>query len=114
VISGRFEGLDLAQVPEWLGSATLNYRRPIGPDSEAFANFVYTAQTGGVQELSATTAPLDDFGLINLRLGARFGKVSVTAFARNLTDEVHFVARAPTINRYSQPRLTGIELRYDF
>jgi len=38
----------------------------------------------------------------------------VTAFARNLTDELYFVARAPTINRYNQPRLTGVELRYDF
>ncbi|KJS26453.1 MAG: TonB-dependent receptor [Hyphomonas sp.] len=114
VVSGRFDGLDLAQVPEWLGSATLNYRRPLGDDAEAFANLVYTAQTGGVQELSATTVPLDDFGLLNLRLGARFGKVSVTAFARNLTDELYFVARAPTINRYNQPRLTGVELRYDF
>src|SRR3546814_10914780 len=34
-----------------------------------------------------------------------------SAFANNLFDKVYFVAQAPTINRYSQPRVIGVEGR---
>src|SRR3546814_14873328 len=32
VKSGRYDGLDLAQVPDWLASATLNLRYPVPKD----------------------------------------------------------------------------------
>src|SRR3546814_12037770 len=37
-----------------------------------------------------------------------------SAFANNLFDKVYFVAQAPTINRYSQPRVVGVEGRLSF
>src|SRR3546814_5281078 len=66
------------------------------------------------QELTATSVDLDDYVLVNLRVGVDFGKISVSAFANNVFDKVYFVAQAPTINRYSQPRVVGVEGRISF
>ena len=59
-----------------------------------------------------SSVPLDDYQLVNVRLGVDFGRVMVAAFANNIFDDVYLVAENSTILRYSQPRLTGIELSY--
>ncbi len=112
VQSGRFDGLDLAQVPDWLASANLNLRYPVANEVTLTGNILFNAQWGGKQELTATSVDLDDYQLVNLRGGVEFGKLRITAFANNVFDKVYFVAQAPTINRYSQPRLIGVELGY--
>lgn len=112
VTSGRYDGLDLAQVPKWLASANLNLRYPLGSDVTLTSNLLISAQWGGKQELLATSFDLDDYQLVNLRLGAEFSRVSVNVFANNLFDQIYYVARAATINRYSQPRVFGIEVGY--
>jgi len=112
VKSGRYAGLDLAQVPDWLASANLNLRYPVANEVTLTGNILFNAQWGGKQELTATSVDLDDFQLVNLRGGVEFGKLRITAFANNLFDQVYFVAQAPTINRYSQPRVVGLELGY--
>ncbi len=114
VTSGRYDGLDLAQVPDWLASANLNLRYPVTDDVALTGNMLVSGQWGGKQELTATSVDLDDYVLVNLRVGVEFGKVSLTAFANNLFDELYYVAQAPTINRYSQPRVIGIEGRIAF
>ncbi len=114
VKSGRYDGLDLAQVPDWLASANLNLRYPVTNDVALTSNVLFSGQWGGKQELTATSVDLDDYVLVNLRVGVEFGKVSVSAFANNLFDKVYFVAQAPTINRYSQPRVIGVEGRISF
>ena len=112
VKSGRYTGLDLAQVPDWLASANLNLRYPVASEVTLTGNILFNAQWGGKQELTATSVDLDDYQLVNLRGGVEFGKLRVTAFANNLFDQVYFVAQAPTINRYSQPRVIGLEVGY--
>lgn len=114
VKSGRYAGLDLAQVPDWLASANLNLRYPVARAVTLTGNVLVTSQWGGKQELTATSVDLDDYQLVNLRVGVEFGDISLTAFANNLFDTVYFVAQAPTINRYSQPRVIGIEGRVTF
>jgi iron complex outermembrane receptor protein len=114
VKSGRYDGLDLAQVPDWLASANLNLRYPVTKDVALTSNVLISAQWGGKQELTATSVDLDDYVLVNLRVGVDFGKISVSAFANNVFDKVYFVAQAPTINRYSQPRVVGVEGRISF
>ena len=64
--------------------------------------------------MTRTSVDLDDYVLVNFRLGLEFGKVSLTAFANNVFDQVYFVAQAPTINRYNQPRVIGLEARAKF
>lgn len=114
VKSGRYAGLDLAQVPDWLASANLNLRYPVAGDVALTSNVLVSGQWGGKQELTPTSVDLDDYVLVNLRLGVEFGDFSITAFANNLFDKVYFVAQAPTINRYSQPRVIGVEGRVTF
>jgi len=114
VKSGRYDGLDLAQVPDWLASANLNLRYPIANDVSLTSNILVSGQWGGKQELTATSVDLDDYVLVNLRVGVEFGKVSISAFANNLFDRIYYVAQAPTINRYSQPRVIGVEGRISF
>lgn len=114
VKSGRYDGLDLAQVPDWLASANLNLRYPVSSDVALTGNILVSGQWGGKQELTATSVDLDDYVLVNLRAGVEFGDLSISAFANNLFDKIYYVAQAPTINRYSQPRVIGLEARYSF
>ncbi|PKB13573.1 iron complex outermembrane receptor protein [Novosphingobium kunmingense] len=114
VTSGRYDGLDLAQVPDWLASANLNLRQPVADDVLLTGNVLVSGQWGGKQELTATSVDLDDYILVNLRAGLEFGNFSIAAFANNVFDKVYFVAQAPTINRYSQPRVIGVEGRVRF
>jgi iron complex outermembrane receptor protein len=112
VKSGRFAGLDLAQVPDVLASVNLNFSYPVKGNVSLIANALLSMQWGGEQELRANSADLDDYQLLNMRVGVEIGSVSVFAFANNLLDQVYFVAQAPTINRYSQPRVFGVEAKY--
>lgn len=112
VKSGRFAGLELAQVPDVLASVNLDLNYPVSGDISLLGNVLLSTQWGGEQELRAASADLDDYQLLNLRIGAEIGGVSVSAFANNLLDQVYFVAQAPTINRYSQPRVFGVEIGY--
>lgn len=114
VKSGRFAGLELAQVPDWLASANLNLRFPVARNVSLTSNALVSGQWGGKQELTPTSVDLDDYVLVNLRIGVEVGNVSLTAFANNVFDQVYFVAQAPTINRYSQPRVIGLEARAKF
>ena len=114
VKNGRYDGLDLAQVPDWLASANLNLRYPVANDVALTSNILVSGQWGGKQELTATSVDLDDYVLVNLRVGVEFGKVSISAFANNVFDKLYYVAQAPTINRYSQPRVIGVEGRISF
>lgn len=114
VKSGRYDGLDLAQVPKWLASANLNLNYPLTTDVSLTSNILVSGQWGGKQELTATSVDLDDYVLVNMRVGVEFGKVKIDAFANNLFNKVYFVAQAPTINRYSQPRVFGVEGRITF
>lgn len=114
VRSGRYAGLQLAQVPDWLASANLNLRHPVSGEVTLTGNALVSAQWGGKQELTATSVDLDDYVLVNLRVGMEFGDFSITAFANNVFDNIYFVAQAPTINRYSQPRVIGVEGRIKF
>lgn len=114
VTSGKFDGLKLPQVPEWLSSVNLNFRHDFIGQSKFVANLLYSVQFGGVQELRANTVKLDDFDLLNLRVGVEIGRVTVSLFSNNITNQVYRVAYDTTIQRYSQPRTSGIELRASF
>lgn len=114
VKNGRYANLDLAQVPDWLASANLNLRQPVTTDVTLTGNVLVSGQWGGKQELTATSVDLDNYVLVNLRVGVEFGDITLSAFANNVFDKVYFVAQAPTINRYSQPRVIGVEGRITF
>lgn len=112
VTSGRYNGLPLAQVPDWLASANLNLRYPVGGDVTLTGNVLVSTQFGGKQELLATSFDLDDYQLVNLRLGAERRGITLSVFANNVFDQIYRVARAATINRYNQPRVIGVDVGY--
>ena len=112
VTAGPLSGLSLAQVPEWLASASFSLNYPLSDTISFHGNALLSTQSGGRQELTATSVELDDYQLLNLRAGLDIGSYRITAYATNALDQLYFVARAPTINRYNQPRVIGIELGY--
>lgn len=111
VTSGTYDDLPLPQVPDFLGSVNVNYRHELGNDTAVSANVFYTTQSGGVQELKAVTADLDDFDLFNVRLGIDHGPFSFGLFANNLFDQVYIISESSTVRRYSTGRQIGLEAR---
>jgi iron complex outermembrane receptor protein len=114
VTSGRYDGLPLPQVPDFLGSLTINYRYNLSPSTAINANVFYTVQSGGVQELSAQETPLDDYDLLNLRFGLDIGQFSFAVFGKNVLDQRYLIAVAPTIERYSTGRQVGVQVQYNW
>lgn len=112
VTSGVYNNLRLPQVPDFLYSANINFRHDFIGGTTLVANALYSVQLGGLQELRVNSVKLDDFDLINLRLGIEKGKVSLTVFADNVGNEVYRVTRDTTINRYSLPRVIGVEASF--
>lgn len=114
VTSGRFNNFRLPQVPDFLASVSLNFRHRFFAGSTIISNAVLSSQFGGLQELRVNSVKLDDYSLVNLRLGVEKGPVTVSLFANNATDQVYRVARDTTINRYSTPRVIGVEAAFKF
>lgn len=112
VKSGPFAGLELAQVPDYLAAANLDLSYPASEDLTLRANVLLSGQWGGKQELRATSPELDNYQLLNIRIGAEFHNFTLTAFVNNVLDQVYVVATAPTIERLSQPRVFGVEAGY--
>ncbi len=109
VTSGKFKDFRLPQVPDWLASWNVNFRHKFIGDTTLIANALLSAQFGGLQELRVNSVKLDDYALVNLRLGIEMKPVTVSLFANNVTNDVYRVAHDTTINRYSIPRVFGIE-----
>lgn len=114
VTSGIYNGLRLPQVPDFLASVNLNFRHAFIGKSTIVANVLYSVQFGGLQELRNPPVRLDDYDLINLRLGVEVGPATVSLFANNVGNEVYRVTHDSTIARYSLPRVIGVEGRFKF
>lgn len=111
VTSGKYDGLPLPQVPEFLGSVNVNYRQRLTDHVGINANILFSTQMGGVQELRVPRTELDDYDLVNLRLAVEIDRFSVGVFANNLFDNRYLIAQAPTVNRYSTGRTLGVQTR---
>lgn len=121
VTSGVYKGEELAQVPEWIAGADINFRRPFIGDTEIFGNINYNGQWGGVQELTRPVAPpavqapnfpLEDAQIFNARAGVQFSNVEIALYVTNFTDEQYRVFKAAQTERLNQPRNWGVQLRY--
>jgi iron complex outermembrane receptor protein len=111
-ISGLYDGFVVPQTPEWVASATVDYRRPLSW-GEVFLGVDYHAQWGGVQDVTTPVFELADRQIADVRVG--FGKNSweVTAYVRNAFDEEYYVLRQPTLYRWNNDRRrTGVRFRY--
>ncbi len=112
VKSGALKGYSLPQIPAWIASASLDYRFPV-QQAQLFAHADYSAQWGGVQELARPSPAVDDFQLVNLRVGAEFKNVELSFYVNNATDVTYFTYQdLTTTRRLNQPRLWGAQARY--
>jgi iron complex outermembrane receptor protein len=120
----------IAQNPQWLVDATLNYKRPITEHLKGFFNLRYHGQWGGIQDpqVSAVGAfRMDDYESIDIRTGVQFRAVEVALIVRNLTDETHRLAQfqangtntitrqlvaVQSQQRLSLPRSVAVEVGY--
>jgi iron complex outermembrane receptor protein len=110
IVSGPFEGATLPQVPDWVTSASVNFRHPfVGRSTVAF-NLAYRGQRGGVQEIAGTPL-LSDYDVIDARIVFDFGGWQIAAFADNATNEMYVNFASATNKRWSQPRLYGLQFR---
>ncbi len=122
----------IAQNPQWLVDATLNYKRPITDQLGGFFNLRYHGQWGGVQDPTVSSAGafrMDDYEDLDLRTGVQYHAVELALIVRNLTNETHRLAqfgalgtntvtRLPVIvnsqQRLSLPRSFAVEARYSW
>jgi iron complex outermembrane receptor protein len=104
-------GRPIQQNPEWTRAAELNFLRPVYQGAEGFVNLSYSGQSGGFQEIDSTY-PLDDRDLLDARIGLKFPKVEVSAYANNFGQETYIVFGSTTQVRYNDPRRFGIQVRY--
>lgn len=123
-------GLDddrLPYVPRWSGSASADYTLALGSEVEATfggsLNFTSDRQSDYTQRLPKRLA---GYATVDLRAGVESGYLSLSVFARNLTDKravnvVSFSGLAPSNTSgvtyyasYVQPRTVGAEAVVSF
>lgn len=109
ITSGVYNGDRPPQMPRYLTSANLNYSHPVGLGTTAFVNVVYRGRFGGVQEI-AQTPLLQDYQLVNARLGVRTGPLELSVWANNVFNTTYLTFSGPSNRRWSQPRTYGVQL----
>ncbi len=108
-------GNDIPNVPKFQGNLGFDYTRPIqaGWDGVFAGDVTYRGPVDAYFPANAFDLPLSSYTLVSLRLGLINGPWSVTAFARNLTDERAQVSAINTVQDPHalltiQPRTIGI------
>jgi iron complex outermembrane recepter protein len=111
IVQGPYAGDAIPQVPETQASANFDYRHPAGEGITLFGDLNYTAAWGGVQEL-VQKPPLRDYQTLDARLGVGWRMLELSAFAENLTNASYIIYSTATAQRWNEPRVYGVELRY--
>lgn len=111
VIEGVYKDRPIPQNSDWNGSATVNYRRPIGGGFTGLVNLNYSFQAGGLQEIDAPF-PLYDSGILDVRLGVERGGWSAAVYATNAANFDYIIFETINVRRWNQPRVYGAQLRY--
>lgn len=111
ITSGPDKGRKGPQRPDWTANVSLNYRREIVADLVGFFNIKGSGRWGGVQEM-AGTPELEDYQLLDVRVGVERGPWEAALFSNNVGDEAYIVFQGPTSRRWNIPRTYGAQLRY--
>jgi iron complex outermembrane receptor protein len=111
VVSGPFDGSSFPQVPDWVASATLNYRLPVWGATTLSTNLAYRGQWGGIQEITGVPK-LSDYQQVDARAALDFGQWEAAVYANNAANNTYVNFGNVTLKRWSQPRVYGVQLRY--
>lgn len=109
--TGPDAGKRSPQRPDWTGTFSFHYRRPLAGGWTGFFNIKGNGRWGGVQEI-AQTPPLHDFQIFDVRAGVQHGGWEVSVYSNNVGDEAYIVFDAPSTRRWNIPRTYGAQLRY--
>ncbi|MDE2304535.1 MAG: TonB-dependent receptor [Gammaproteobacteria bacterium] len=124
---GFVAGQRLPEVAKFSGNVRLTYNHPLG--DATLHSLLETTYMGSrvdttfPQGVTDTQTPLSPYALTNLRVGMRWDKFDVTAFATNVFDKratLEFLTQLtlpnPGYNRVetNQPRTVGVDLSYRF
>lgn len=115
------KGDPLDMVTKWTYSASADFRRPITADV-AFVSRLDYSHTSGYQLTLRDTPfnainPTGSFDLLNVRVGADFGRWQAYVFAHNLADrkgEIYPAVGSLPEPVVTTPRTVGVEARIDF
>jgi outer membrane receptor protein involved in Fe transport len=119
-------GTQLPQVPRWAAAANVEWAAAIGAGGRLYARGDVQYQGARTNILGAGSARLDDYAVLNLRIGFDRDRWSSAVFLNNLTDERAQLGRnivsgvrdgAPiTLDRYTinTPRTVGVSLAARF
>ena len=97
-------------MPHWIAGADLTYRHAVSNTAKLFVNANYNGQWGGQQELVPPRFDLTTQQNLNLRAGLEYGKITISGFANNITNESYVLYYSTTTRRYNQPRTYGVQL----
>lgn len=121
--AGDFTGNDLPQVPRWSYSAAIQYRIPMGDDTDLTPR-VESNGKGGHYYWEVDNRDRRAFvNLVNARLSLRTGQVTLTAYVENLFDKEYLIdvvaqnfSGAPLgdYNQRSWGRRYGLTGRFNF
>ena len=113
------DGNSLPQAPEWIANATLRYGVPVG-DGEMFfyTDWAYRSEVSFfLYESKEFTGPSLVEGGVRIGYGWNDGQYQVSAFGRNILDEVVAVGGIDFNNLtgfINEPRTWGVEFRAGF
>jgi iron complex outermembrane receptor protein len=107
-------GGSLPYSPRWTVNSSVTYRIPVFDAHEFYTRLEYSYQDETYSELS-NTAEIDDYEIINLRMGLESENWHLNLYAENLTDEETFNSNTETIlSGISLPRTVGMEIGYRY
>lgn len=115
----------LQNAPKWIGSASMEYHRALGQQTEGYVRFDFSTISGQFNNFNDTSIfhRRAGYSLGNLRIGVERDSWEVALFANNVFDKAAetalpfaFGIDLPTTRRISlnRPRTAGLELRYQF
>ncbi|QIG79386.1 TonB-dependent receptor [Stakelama tenebrarum] len=119
-------GVQLPQVPQWAASSFAQWTLEVGDDSRVSLRGDVQYQGERQNILGPTAVSLDDYAIVNARIGFEHGGWQLSAFVTNLTDSRAQLARdiltgvrngnPITLDRYTvnTPRTFGISVAHDF
>lgn len=107
------EGLAVPRLRKLELSANSTLSIPIGDAARFIVNAGVQHAEGGI-ESPATSRPYAGYTLVDGQAGVQIGNLRLTAFVKNLTNDIYVLNVLSGNTFYSEPRTYGVELRATF
>lgn len=116
ITDGPYKGFVIENIPDYIVTAGLNWKRPIFADWSAYAGINYRGQWGGYTGFSVfnNMTKTADISLFAGRVGVDNGAWRFELSAENLFDDVYEVTRDATRSVWGDPMEVRLSLSYAF